>query len=207
MNGWIDVDRVYKPGPAPDGCVPEHLGPRSHVEEVRVHDYIVGRPATREDVPGILELCRARIWLATGRTADLGPYIARIEDRRRILPDDCQKVVDDAITLLRRQSFGETEWCHGDMTLENIINAPSGFRFIDPGNHYGAKCEENDRGKLLQSCMMRWEERRWDDPHERPEWASEEDMAFLVTHWVRLCHHWPNLPVFDGLRSIDRMWK
>jgi hypothetical protein len=99
---------------------------------------------------------------------------------------------------------------HGDLTFENIIIEPNdNIVFIDPGETRGANTPALDRGKLLQSFVMRWEQRNdpkrtnpWDQPNPWPLWADRLDWAFLVTHWARLVRHWPQFDVMSGFKTL-----
>lgn len=179
--------------------------------------FIPGRQATEADVPKVLEIMGRTLW--STRSYDdyfLDPsivckYADHVLDQckaKEILPIH-QHVVDRALEIILKTQHPRCVNCHGDLTLENIIISDdnNSITFIDPAGHRGMITPANDRGKLLQSLVMRWEHRQfdrypWSYPNPLPEWATPIDWAFLVTHWVRLMRFWPEFNTVSGLTSL-----
>lgn len=86
------------------------------------------------------------------------------------------------------------EFCHHDMTVENILLDKGNVIFIDPGVSRGLDCREQDESKLLQSTLTQWE--HLTRPAEFGLWTDEEPfeikpahLALLACHWIRIgCH-------------------
>jgi hypothetical protein len=212
MKGLIYREQVVvKPGPVPSfyhhcpcDLRPDQLGSYG---DAYVYAYVPGRPAEERDVPLILATC-GQLWWRNGQ------YISReVTERycdyvrdRAILHMAGGSIVNDALEIISSVDHPNVYCVHGDLTLENIVVTPSNrIVFIDPGDPRGMFTPGLDRGKLLQSVVMRWEDRAWDDPLPWPAWATLVDWAFLVTHWVRLVRHWPDLPTLTGFDTLERI--
>lgn len=194
MQGWIKNGIVNKPGPIPEffRAVPELSPSGLQPMAAHRHTYVEGRCAVPSEVECIIESAKT-FWKSIGTvcTREYKEYILA----HRISHPVVQRALDLIPAFLPRCRI-----VHGDMTLENIIMP--GPVFIDPGNPIICT-PALDRGKLLQSIVMKWETRGWDNPGDIPTWADTIDLAFLVTHWVRLQKHQTNAwSGFDVLQSL-----
>lgn len=207
MQGYIDSGVVHKPGEIP--MFYKRIDPRFIPKVVQNdHDeysypFVVGRCATSEDVRQILEVCADYIWHGTGYLLPkrlVSKYIEHVTSvawKHEVIH---YSIVTAALDYISHSTHPLSRNVHGDLTFENIVITPeNNIVFIDPGLPRGMYTAALDRGKLLQSAVMRWEERQWHSPNPIPSWATPMDLAFLVTHWVRLIPHWPNVPTKSGL--------
>lgn len=182
MQGFIHKGRVHKPGKIPEFFkkVPE-MAPHCVEEPMHVHRFVEGHHPTAGDIPQILKACS--FWNFTGALVPTQEYKRYILDHAYHGP---YKVILKALDLIP-DKLPECIAVHGDMTLENVVLTPD-VVFIDPGRPL-LRTPALDRGKLLQSVVMKWEKRDWANAREMPTWANTIDLAFLVTHWVRLQKH------------------
>jgi hypothetical protein len=206
MKMMRDGKLVIKPGKVPEfyNCVPAHMRPSGlRPREAYEYDFVDGRHPTADEVLLVKFAAQTWVWRENRHVLSrdvVNDYCAYVLDR---CDDD---VVHEAVRVIQNHRILSVQAVHGDLTFENVIIKPCGtVVFIDPGDARGMVCAELDRGKLLQSYCMRWEERKWQDPRPLPTWATELDWAFLVTHWARLIRHWPSLPTRDGLASLRRI--
>jgi len=215
MKGLIYREQVViKPGPIPTFYHHCPLGlrpPKLHTYgETYVYGYVPGRQATAADLSLVLDVCEKQLWhprqwLAVDR-GTVGRYCDYVRSRM-LVPDAVRtQVAEDALAVIMAADHPAVTCVHGDMTFENTVITPEGnVVFVDPGDPRGMLTPGIDRGKLLQSAVMRWEDRAWDDPLPWPDWATLTDWAFLVTHWVRLVRHWPELPTLTGFDTLKRI--
>lgn len=256
MRGYIyDQKLVIKPGPAPGFyrlCPAAHR-PRAvctylddhRVMDVYTYQYVEGRQATLVDVPSILKVCQEEIWRSVyeeGTTIKMmlpqqyknayGAHVLNVtRDQRGIdgYDKDWVMLLEEAVKLIIKAELPLVANVHGDLTFENVlVQEDNNIVFIDPGETRGAHTPALDRGKLLQSFVMRWEQRDscpdfkmstsgitttltsakqwpWLDPNPFPEWADELDWAFLVTHWARLVRHWPEYDIMSGFATLQQV--
>jgi hypothetical protein len=218
MRGYIFENKIVcKPGSIPElyRFVDDTLRPQMlrAFPGSYAYSYVQGRHAKAPNIPVILEVCQNNLWMPRGFILDaqvVDDYARYIEDLMKEHGDRANDpLVEHALTLLKQRVLPRVAMVHGDLTFENIIIQDEGnMVFIDPGEHHKMFTPGMDRGKLLQSLVMRWEERDiiprpWAEPAPWPEWATFIDWAFLVTHWVRLIRHWPELDIHAGFRSLE----
>jgi hypothetical protein len=239
VQGYIyDKKLVVKPGPAPGFyrlCPPKHR-PRSvctylddHLTmDVYTYAYVEGRQAGLLDIASILDVCGQAIWRPTGMMLPQeykNVYVKHVLNVIQNHPnfegydENSGPVIEEALKLILTAELPLVVNVHGDLTFENIIiEADGNVVFIDPGETHGAHTPALDRGKLLQSFVMRWEQRLngsnppvvierfnhapWLGPNSWPLWADELDWAFLVTHWARLVRHWPEYDIMSGFKTL-----
>lgn len=213
MQGFIDSGVVFKPGEIPmfyrrvgfdKKCIPNITA----LEEQYTYLFIEGRHATRDDEHKIFETAAMHIWHDAGEKyltrREVNSYVNYIRDRAQEAGLKDWRFVEKALMHIEQTAHQFVLNVHGDLTFENIIITPDDqIVFIDPGLPRGMYTPALDFGKILQSSVMRWEERKWDEPNPIPEWATTTDLAFLVTHWIRLIRHWPTLPVKKGLDALE----
>lgn len=212
MKAIIHEGVVIKPGDVPEfySLVPRHFIPDGiRPAKAYEYDFMDGRHPRPEEVLAIKATCEAYVW-TQHRVEDLpqetvDAYITYVKGRANEakLGVSERETLHEALDIIHQARLPRVNAVHGDLTFENIIVRRDGrLIFIDPGDPRGMFTPALDRGKLLQSYCMRWEERAWHEPRTAPEWAELIDWAFLVTHWVRLLRHWPSLPVRDGFESL-----
>ena len=228
MQGQIiDNDVVVKPGRLPDFYIhaPWQYIPRfvRQYGEHYLYRYVDGRQAQVADVPEILRTMEL-VWdvYQHGRLtmAEKLRYCEYVAERTAGLKPEAVEVVRDALNVIQESELPRARLVHGDLTLENVVIEPTGnVVLIDPGYPREMVTPALDRGKLLQSVVMRWEERwgpqveflsikvpyPWERPNTWPDWADATDWAFLVTHWVRLLPHWPQLDIASGFVVLEEL--
>jgi hypothetical protein len=220
----IDSDVVVKPGRIPDFYIhaPWQYIPRfvRQYGEHYLYRYVDGRQAQAADVPEILRTMEL-VWdvYQHGRLtmAEKLRYSEYVAGRTESLGVPAIKVVRDALNVIQAAELPRARLVHADLTLENIVIEPTGnVVLIDPGYPREMVTPALDRGKLLQSVVMRWEDRDfqpgyprlkapWLQPETWPDWANVTDWAFLVTHWVRLLPHWPGLDIVSGFAVLEEL--
>lgn len=183
------------------------------------YEYIKGREARPADIDAVLH---AADWIWSIPFDNIHPrHVNDYCERVANLADEAKinhQVIGQALVEILGTDLPQVSVVHGDMTLENIIITPEyDVKFIDPGHAYRVNTPALDKGKLLQSIVMRWEERNkenvtslsgyhpWLQPGPMPTWAGPIEWAFLVTHWVRLIKYWPELDTrcgFDVLQQV-----
>lgn len=152
-----------------------------------------------EDVPRILEIAEKEIWRTPRACTVLLEQRAKdhyCNNVATIAKNHCSvtyRAVHEALDIIKNASLPLAESVHGRMLFENIVFQLDGQPvFINPIDPCQVYTPALDRGALLQSYVMRWEERTfsgtppWEKPREWPKWADVVDWAFLVSHWVRL---------------------
>jgi hypothetical protein len=220
----IDTDVVIKPGRIPDFYIhaPWQYIPRfvRQYGEHYLYRYVTGRQATVADVPEILRTMEL-VWdvYQHGRLtmAEKLRYCEYVAERTAGLKPEAVEVVRDALNVIQAVELPRARLVHADLTLENVVIEPTGnVVLIDPGYPREMVTPALDRGKLLQSVVMRWEDRDfqpgyprlkapWLQPETWPDWADVMDWAFLVTHWVRLLPHWPQLDIASGFVVLEEL--
>lgn len=233
MKGYIYGNEiVIKPGRIPHFYASGPLSSRPrNMHQYRNHytyEYVEGRHANDGDLKGILNFFEKNVWFKRGDHIDpkvVSNYVDYIKSHELIPGSSCSVyIVRLACAILkdfgRRGLLPMVANVHGDLTFENIIVRKDGsYCIIDPGDSRGVWTPSLDKGKLLQSYVMRWEERTnpiyqgdkctwgpWEtNPGPWPVWATIIDWAFLVTHWVRLTKHWPDLPTETGFEILRKV--
>ena len=181
-----------------------------------------------DKVPGSACTSAARIMIAahewlhdelSADAVDLRPYVAYL--RTTALPSLPPLELNTRVRLdrmldkwLPAQQPCTARLIHGDLTFENTVLTPENkIVFIDPGFARGALVPEADHGKLLQSCATLWEERAAQklEPADVKEnvhqtWASKLDVAFCVTHWLRLYRHQARRPWLQQAAPHQLKW-
>lgn len=210
---------VVKPGRLPEfyrEC-PAELCPDRLIDYVTAYTYRFqpGRQATVDDIPAILQTCHNYIWQPTHRNilpSVVTAYTEHVQNQAGHLPLTFRALVNEALHIILASTLHEVRLNHGDLTLENvIITEDRRVIFIDPAGTRGMNCVPNEKGKLLQSFVMRWEDyysdldpTPWTEPRPLPHWATELDWAFLVTHWVRLMRFWPERDTVAGFIGLEK---
>lgn len=214
MQGFIDSGVVYKPGEIP--MFYERLKSRSIVPDVKqtlpgcyTYPFVQGRHAETGEAERIISTCDEFVWHDTGYHIQqhvVKAYVDYVWNVAKTCDVAHHKVVPQALMIIEKAKHEFVLNVHGDLTLENVIITPDNrVVFIDPGLPRGMYTPALDRGKLLQSIIMRWEERLWEHPNRVPDWATKMDIAFLVTHWVRLIPHWPYLETKRGFVALETL--
>jgi len=237
MNGIIvGNDVVVKPGGIPQfykDCPWQHKPTMLHqYVDHYTYRYVTGRQATIEDIPAILaymgeiwDVPNYPVYLSQAEKESYIDYISQLR-QQHLKPFEAMCVIDAALCIILDARLPVADTVHGDLTLENVVIVEPGSEdsrykdivFIDPNDNQRVVTPAYDRGKLLQSYLMRWEARTgfdengnpnfygirpWKWPRPWPEWANIVDWAFLVTHWVRLLRHWPNLDIQSGFQTLE----
>ena len=167
------------------------------------YSYVKGRRATAEDVPRILEVAARDIWRVPSACTVLLEQRAKdhlCNNISVIAQNHCPvtyRAVYEALDIIKNASLPLAECVHGRMLFENIIFQLDGQPvFVNPVDPCQVITPALDRGALLMSYVMRWEERGydwpgvidyapWDKPREWPKWADVVDWSFLVSYFVR----------------------
>jgi hypothetical protein len=144
---WLRQERALLDGIL---CVPTRTVD-DHTYEM---PYIEGRGGVTVGGTEVVErlLAQALHWrdIPSDNTADWGSYLARLRGHASFLDS---AVADDAVDLLASGPALPTSWCHGDLTLENVMVSTEGVIYLlDP--NYAPDLYQSyllDIGKLLQS--------------------------------------------------------
>jgi len=119
-------------------------------------EFIHGHMGTFEPSVQFLDVCLSQIkhWSQTPAqtTGDWDSYLERLEDHVREGPTTD---MIDSMRIIENADPFPTSFCHGDMTLENVIIEPTGVcSLIDPNFKEGLfQSYMLDLGKLLQSTV------------------------------------------------------
>lgn len=154
------------------------------------YDFIPGIPA--QDPAAVIEFLSCNVWNRPA-FADVEPdpngylqYVIRQAQKAAVRGFE-PSLLDLGVT--------HTPVClvHGDATLENFLYTESGIVAIDPGLSRGFSTRNNDRGKLLQSCLTQWNLVKYGQPTHTPlalfDYPLSVDyftVSSLITHWIRI---------------------
>jgi hypothetical protein len=104
-------------------------------------------------------------------------------------------VRDSLVTLVLNQiwtlSVTPVRYCHGDLTLLNVVDGMDGLKLIDPCDCHGLPCRELDESKLMMS-LDGWDfvkTGRWPDVRSRIPGVRRVHHALLATHYLRALAH------------------
>lgn len=168
------------------------------------YEWVEGEcPVRPERLPDLLKFCEQKLWAPPGEDRRLDLYsqfylkhlVSVLFDLDR--PDSTQ-IMLNLLTLLPlyNWTFTPVAECHGDLTLENVVDCGDRFVFIDPGFHRGLPCRELDEAKLMQSLEELLYQRlnRWRPDSFVVDWyyaktRSLVHLALLLSHYVRLLRH------------------
>lgn len=148
--------------------------------------------------PGMMSNNWQAVWLAardqlwnakpaTYQPYDPHAYVQYVEETHHCIGYAWRSV----FTMIRNAAYTPVSYCHGDMTLENVIICEHDpIRFIDPGYPRGLPTRELDESKLLQS-LDGWHEIKWNQcPRSYPAFKMKPiHVALLCTHYIRLLKH------------------
>lgn len=174
-----------------------------------VRSYVRGRRANAEDVPKILEVAARDIWKVPKMCTVLLEQRAKdhfCNNVSAIARNHCPvtyRAVYEALEIIKNAALPLAEVVHGQMLFENIVFQLDGEPvFVNPIDPCQVYTPALDRGSLLMSYVMRWEEWRTAEvlplkPRDWPEWADVVDWSFLVAAWARLL---PDYKEQDGVR-------
>lgn len=181
--------------------------------EFRSHyarSYVRGRRANAEDIPRILEVAARDIWKVPSSYTVMLEQRAKdhyVNNVRTIASNFCPttyRAVYEALDIIQKADLPLAETVHGRMLFENIVFQLDGQPvFVNPIDPCQVYTPALDRGSLLQSYVMRWDEWRASEvlpvkPREWPAWADAVDWAFLVSAWTRMLPEWKDEQ--DGIR-------
>jgi hypothetical protein len=201
---WLERTRA-KPGV--EGVRPVRVleqGSGSYVMEL-----LSGRLVADIDDPGTLGECVTRLidqvaaWASApaDNDADWESYLRRLSAHAEYAQSD---VARRAVDLVRDLPPFPRSWCHGDLTLENVIRDHRGLVLFDP--NYSPDLYQShvlDYGKILQSTHTSFH--RLLSPRDgacsavdslverllRERGVYEQAVQACLTHAVRLLRHWP----------------
>lgn len=205
-----EIPRFYKEA----NCqVPPQI---TQYRQTYTYGYVKGRQATIDDIPKILAVAEKDIWQVPSMGTVLLEQRAKdhyCNNIRTIASRYCKgityRAVVEALDIIRKASLPIAEVVHGNMLFEHILFQGDGNPlFINPIDPCQCITPALDRGCLLQSYCMRWEERSadtppWQKPRSMPGWADVTDWAFLVSHWVRLLPDWTLENILLGLPILE----
>lgn len=162
------------------GCVPSGLRPSDHGYS---YDFVEGAcPVDPSRIDALLQFCASELWYAgTGPLLVMKPrdYFGYVADVACTVGID-RRCMDWVFSHSKKCWFTPVRACHGDLTLENVVDVGTGFVFIDPGRDRGLPCKELDEAKTVQ-----WME----EIDAAPLPLTLERCVLLVTHYMRLLRH------------------
>jgi len=148
-------------------------------------------------------LDQIEVWssLPADNDATWGSYLERLEHHAAGHTGAIRRAVDAAYDF---EPFPRS-WCHGDLTLENVLSDDDGAVLIDPNYSPGLyQSHILDYGKILQSTHTLFHTTISPRTGELAE-AEHVTVTFLrerglylpalqacLTHAVRLVRHWPD---------------
>lgn len=116
-------------------------------------EFIEGHEATREAslfaIKLMVETCEVFSKHRQRTSGDWGAYLHRLEDH---VKQGDSRVMREALKLVERSKPLPSTFCHGDLTLENVLVSGCGIILIDPNFKPGLfQSYFLDLGKILQS--------------------------------------------------------
>jgi len=141
-------------------------------------DYIKGRQANIDDVPNILNIVKSFSKMKSMYNSDFNTYIERVKSHLSLYkPDYVDKIVD----LLNIFDYNkETSFCHGDLTLSNLIVSDNIY-LIDPNVPKNVWCSWMlDVSKLMMHLELN------NISYDFTEYDTFEMNVLKITHYIRL---------------------
>jgi hypothetical protein len=102
-----------------------------------------------------------------------------------------RKRIEKALSCIVKDPLTQVTFCHGDLTLYNVLKTQDGIVLIDPGNPRGLPCQEIDEAKIMQSldgfdCVYR----NLPQANIVPTFpARKVHWALLLSHYIRMLRH------------------
>lgn len=125
-------------------------------------EFISGHEATRERSLWPIDQCLKVVTCLSKRGptgGSLESYLERCEEHARLVKGKRpESIMSRAITrLVKNAHLMKPGFCHGDLTLENVLVSKGSLILIDPNNKQGLfRSPSLDHGKLLQSTHARY---------------------------------------------------
>lgn len=196
------------------GVFPD-VSPKSHTahRDGIVYEWVEGVcPCPQNKIQELLSFCHKLLWSSDTYRQEYPHHIKRyllhcLDVAVQVKQLPVYEWVHDKL-YTSHPTF--TYYCHGDLTLENVVYCNNSFVFIDPGRHWGLCCQEIDETKVMQSIeevhltrpvsmsletldlYYRWRE-------------SPLHMALLATHYLRMLRYTDKHPNWRIAHAKDRL--
>jgi len=150
-------------------------------------DYTDGRPPV--DIMPVWEAANEAMWLGEVDThIDVEEYMHHLAV---VLNDDSRSGKVLAFIRANLVDLTPVRFCHGDLTLYNVIQSQHDLIFIDPCGCHGLPCREMDESKMMQSLDgFGLIFRGLPQPNMMPRFTFKPaHFALLCSHYVRMLPH------------------